>query len=1412
MDNLFGLPDRTDQDVPSPVKTVNGVPISSPVRNVDADTLAIEKERYRLTGLNAPETAKNRAGVFIPNEERGDTTQDTLNKIATLGGYTDLHPTGKKDAYGRTVADEQNAMGDSLGYQATVLGVTDINAFSDLGAVRESSLLNAMSRVMPNLANADPSIRAAREQHDKRMELQGKNPLYMPKVVVENEATYAAMKDMVSHKAVGEAADEVKRLEGILSDPSLEPRVREKLNKKLEEARDDVWFGSTTQDIVGGVLHRQGDRTINNKAYHQWATVWDGAVADMKRGFYAGGQIVGEGAQWDWLTEASKAGVARQRLIAGDLPTALQSTKDIRTGGDTWDTITDVATYVGNFFVGTLPTLAMMGVATATAGVVAPAGAAAFGMAAAPSALMYTGQFWSDQPEDKKNVPLAVAGGLASAALDTFGFGEMFHGGNLFSAVGRQEAKEAMVALSKQKGKEITLQQADDMLMSATKAKILEMTNFGAEFAAKHYASKEARIAALKAAGFAGAAESGTELTQQVVQMVAQTGEWNFDARYDKDFEQQLLDSAIGGGVMGGTFQGGITGIDMAHWGSIANAKRVYEGHLSDSMAFLAQQKAYKAEGIPEGIPQPATSVLEGVSNVRAINLSKSAPGLMEMEGRPGDWNGFKSLVSNPSRLLRGMATAIVPSLRKSNGELKYYSTILLSILKDGTLPGDSHEGFKQRVIGEMSTPDVDRLATDLGVPTSKVNHLLKESWQHVWSKGERMLGQTDTEVTLQNWKDEADSVIRNSKGLMDSVGYDTSAWGNADFDTIFMESAIDPVKFAKEENRLVQTMVANKSGVREAREAVQAVISGDKERAAAAKEYMREHGVFHDTALNDLFEPDVLTAFENLKHRTATKAANSIYLGKDGNVLAKLLHLAHETREFASEDEFHDAVQNVQDYWLITNGDYNSLKNYPNIEKLQSYGVTAMMLAVLGKSALSSIPEIALATLGTRGSKIGEQLMTTAQELVGELRGEFNKAISWSTSTVGISYARNTPGGRGLAALRQLEEMQARVGANPNSSPEEHAELASLVKKFHKKYMNRSLWERLGFNDIGYNSQNKFETNTASMKKTMHVFASMIGLRSMTDATRLGFLAMAGDIMNSKLTSLYALPKEQRGRILNSGVGMSNEQYQSYKELSSWGIDVEKVLGYMDHMRDQGDDVSMEGMNKKLNTIASGSRARETNEDGTPHYTQAFRDEMITGLRNMTNANIANPQIANLPKYYHDPRLRIFTAMTRFVATATSTLLPRLYKTYIMEGSTGMRYQAFSTVCLSLIFAGFANVLKDIVGYADDDNPYLKETRKKAQRALYGSGLIGRAETAVDAMMPLYDNSKPSLTKDPVKAVYSGIKDSSATISWADRAVQAMYNLSSGNTERGTKQAVKSLPLVGAFPVVADVVSKQTK
>jgi hypothetical protein len=297
-----------------------------------------------------------------------------------------------------------------------------------------------------------------------------------------------------------------------------------------------------------------------------------------------------------------------------------------------------------------------------------------------------------------------------------------------------------------------------------------------------------------------------------------------------------------------------------------------------------------------------------------------------------------------------------------------------------------------------------------------------------------------------------------------------------------------------------------------------------------------------------------------------------------------------------------------------------------------------------------------------------------------------------------------------------------------------------------------------------------------------------------------MAILAVAGDVLTDKFDALGNIPAGQRELALRTGKGLTNEQAGYLKELQSYGFNVPEVLNMIDSLRGEADHMGF---------FEAMAAAVDPERTADPKYA-AIAKSMHNAIGNFVDAKAVNPQIHNLPRFYQDPRMRVFTAMTRFIATQTAHMLPLLYRDYVARGNAAMRYQAFSVMVGAIMAAAAANVLKDLLAFGDTENPYLKSQRQIAQRALYGSSLLGKAERVVDAVLPLYpERRKGRSDAGPIEAsanwVWENLKDNSPTASWLAKTGTAAGYIAEGDVPNAARGVARIAPITGSYPIVGD-------
>jgi hypothetical protein len=1365
------------------LKTIDGKPVGS-VQTVDPDTIKVNGQSSRIQGFNSPETAHIRGGMFIPGQYVNDTSQKDISALSILGNF-DIGKVNGKDKYNRNLLEIQNKTGASLGDTATKLGLQEITPFSNPEAVKQGMNIQAAQGIFPSLAKSDPMLALAMQ---RKKESEARGETYIPKINTNTEAEYAGFKRDVGVAAVAELEKEINRLENILMDPSLKPETRKNLNIKLEEAQNKIFRAGTTPDYIGGVNLRRDDRNIMNQANSQLGTSWDNAALDIQK--MVGGilQITGDQTKWEWLSNKANNSVKRIKTEQADLPETLSSFHDIRTD-NSWNTIKDTATFLGNTFVGTVPLIATMVAANyATGGM---GGMLGFGMSSLPGSMLYTGGYYADQPDDKKNPGLAIAMGIPSGILDNLGLHGMVMKNQMFTIAGKKEVIDAMMKQELPNGvkKFPTMQSAEEALNVATKKEIVAFSEIGAEFARKQIASKEAIARTMGSLAINAGSESVTEGIQQAAEQLATTGVWSTDVQYEKDFYKQILDAAVGGAAMGATFNSIGRARDFAQWHSLADSQREYNRLMTQSQ-IVNSANQIKLESNQGGFE----SIGDAADKTKLNNIPSTRFGVVnnlnQLPAKEGSWNGIKSIITDPFRLFRQHADTTVRDIVDENGNILENKSVLKAIMGGfGILPGNSYSTDKRLMMGRWGGVNQDTLASKIGLDVNTTNKYIRDAWVNYWSQGKVLPLDNTVNQELQMWFNEEEKTRQKMYDAAIKNGLPTD--DIKDLKSMFEASSYDYNTLSSNRELVIQEAVNAGGNRADVNKAVDFLLSKDPNKVKLARAELSKYGVFTNPKLQDIFENNIFTVISNLKDSLSNQIVQKRYLGENGEVLAKLLSRAWDNGEFGTdEDAFQDAVKNTRDWYEMVTGTYHTMDDSPRLKKVISWGTTLTMLASLSKAALSSQTEVALATLGTPADLINKQLGSYVDNLMSEIGSDVNKFNSWSLSSIGIAKMRNVPSQK---LQKEIDILQEKLN---NASPEESQKILDKINSLNKKLFNTDLYTALGYNETGYNTQSKFEYTDVNQRQAMHVFATIIGLRAQTDATRMAVLSIASDVVVGMLSSLRQVPLDKRQLAFATGEGLNNEQGQSLLALQQYGMDVPFVISVLDNAQLLPEDVFTQ-------------RFLEGETDNV--QAKRLQDNIYTTLANFVDSRAVNPQAFNMPKYFSDPRLRVITAMGRFIAAAHNVILPRLYRQFILNGNVAMRYQAFSTIAMALIFAALANALKDRLSYGDE-SPYVKGYRKNIQRTINSSGLLGQFERITDNILPVYPQPKTDITQDPLKWTVNKVKDISPVASWAARPVEAAMYFSEDKPAAAVKQLARATPVIGSFPIAADFLSSVFK
>lgn len=1438
---------------PSPVgsfafgpKVSSNVPkvSDSSLRAKDLDTFVKDSVTYRDVGINQPEVNNYdpNTGTLKFGKDQGASI--LAPKALSDAGYNKGTVVGK-DVNGRLLVQREDQYGNKADEYLTRNYLAPVSDQTSPEAFKQRTSSYSAARVFPDLLDRNPLLAkglAAEQESQQKALVMGYPQPYAKKFVANDPADLAYLKNTYSPKAIRKLSEDINDLkstlsmderalagEGSFTDKVLTDDQREytknqlvKAQIKLQQARNLENFYQTSF-----INFKKDDRTIDNQAHDNYYmdSLYSGAMNVAK--WSAGkAELIGDAyakatddEKINWL---SKRGREAWRNIGQEIDAMPQvggeELADIFQGNKSaWGKLAAASDSIASSIVSSLPTMLATAAGGWTSGALKGLGAIGAGdvaiMGTLPIAGIFAGKNYGEQPEGKKDISLALGTGLAEAVaekLEMAGLTGTNKLGSFFSGKTRNVLAQGLV----DSGKVATRQEALELIKDVGKKQLVELADYSHEFVKKQYLSKEAMLRGTAYLAENGLTQASQEMVQQYAEAVGTRGDNPLDVRYEAGFNRSILNAGLGGLGFAAAFTGPRMIANTAQWHSIDSSMKDYQRNLTEAQQYQSenQDKINRGKGgfnsIENGVDQVRDSSFE-------VGDKHATTDLYALPASRGVTENLKAIVMSPLKsLFGGLSDRIVSSVIDENGNTKEYSGLLKAMLAgNGILNGAPFYRFVQSLNGQTSGISSDMLASQLQLSKEQTSTIVKDTADNYWKNGE--LAPEDTgnvQVDKQNkylneWYQSQLNSIEDLKAHGQATGVTSKLFSNPNY--IFDSHLIDPKLWNQSKSLVIDELINNNPGISpiEVRKAVNNITSGNKQLVENAKNFLAQYDAFSNPKLKHLFEPNIFENIDSLKTHLVKEIGISKYYGKNGEILAKILSKAYNNGEFKNDKEFADAVGNTQAYFEIIKGNYHTLENHPNLTKAVGWLNTLAMMASLGKATISSMAEIPYTMLGTPHDLFQKQLNAVFSELKSELGDDINRASSFAMSNLYSSWAMSTTDYKLQTKLNEIANERQKYddeykqldlqGSNDPKVLERKIELRDKMDAIDKdtevmamkdRYFVRSLLQNLGYKHEMANMQSKFELVDSRQHNAMSFFASMIGLRAQTDAMRIAVLTVAGDILTNYVMQLAEVNPNIREVAFATGNGLTKGQANALVELQQYGMDVYALMDAIDQSGSQ---------NFFSNEFA------EKDPDKMSAAMRKVYDNIQTVLGNFVDARVVNPQPHNIPKYYHNPYLRVFTIMTRFMAAAHAVILPRLYKQYMLSGNAGMTYSSFVTIAGALLMAGLGNILKDQLSYGED-SPYVKGKGKRAQRNLHSSGLLGQFERVTDFISPVYPQSKTNITEEPGKWLYEQAKDKSPTFNYAARVGEGAKEIVEGKVPQGTAKLVRALPVVGSFPIVS--------
>ena len=1244
---------------------------------IDADTIRdADGTSYRLQGYDAPEVAGFKGGQWKAGTAGAADATRTITSLAEQQGFTNMVKTGTFDPNGREIVELHDESGRNF--------TTELLKSGALGPGKYTTQEDL---------NAIDVARAFGHQSDD-----------------------------------GSFAEAAKEIQGAIEGETQRPI------EFLQGAVTEGTYGTAALDF------RRTDRDLQGNSLNPLSDSWEMGWLGAKEGVYGMLNLLGEETSSEWLADIGEAGVARAQANSEEYAKVLTDWKDV-------NGINSGISYIANNAAMSLPYMITTAGAAVAGGLVG--GVAGGALAIGAPATVYAGQAWNEQ-EGEKSAEWALSAGLAQAALDRIGIGII--SGKIPNDVQKAAINKIMKSTGLGRG------EAERMLANATKEELAGFLQDTAKTATKQITAKRVGQEFLKNAAAGSLGEAGTEVMQEAIAYTgAKKGELeNFDW---EELTERLTAAAIAGGTLGGAFTVPRSINTIARERARAGDNALADETTATQSALWAQEElnangyiATNQENLSNLREQIATEGVGFNLEERAVGFEEKQRGrTLEEKARdtfnaiPSLWRGATRNIFTDSIMQRSRSARIAADLFGGNPDrvfsgasfedakhhrvAQYKNMVdipnrIFSVMNDGRKFSSSD---KARISNEIYTQLRGAVDKDGKFDSAKVTGKHRDTIIHL---GKQLNTLSDKMYADQKKHNPELGYIDNYLFKYKSLNKKAIHNNRKGFEKLLRTT----YKMSPAEAKEITERLTDDPNIGDIDEAFSVVKGG----IVPGSHKKRSLGLSEKKEFEEFLENDIFANISHAAKSAARYTAHRDYIGKNGEVVAKLVdNIQKELGDTPEAQLAADKIaKQMKDYLDAESGNYKRPKSEfgKKAQKIQKNAMMLMTLSGLPLATISSFVESALVTRSLTNDQI------------------FGKNES-SLTNQGKSLAKSMMDG-------------------VLSQPLEVIDVARDKQTHNELSENQQRLKDLGFYewDVGAATVTGVTEVNAWQQKLYEGFFRANGLTQWTDFTRGVRASFAGDYLSDNARKIY----EQR----KGGQPYTRDIQETELKLRNIGINIDRFLPLQEKVT-AGQQLNPEEQIEYDTAIREATFSFVNDAIVLPQSANRpliYQDPRFA-LFTQFQGFLSTFTTKVLPKLYRDA-FGGSTPSMQYQAWATMA-------TMIMLGFASQHLKDL------LKYGTDEEEYERKTGL----NPYL-DTAEYARRGLLSTGLLGTGERVINAMFPIYETRSDNAGD----WLFNQAVGESPALGYVERVAGAAGALAGGDVGRAAEQVAKATPVFGPF------------